>query len=320
MNYKIHFSPGLIFLTLLCFTILSCQKDDDDGDQFTGNVNLEITDGPSDDANVKGVFVTVADVKIDGKSWEGFAGKTTFDLAAYHDGQVKSLGNGDLETGSYSNITLVLDNERDANGNSPGCYVLTTGDEKKSLSSDQTTEITVSKNFQSQSDRTNNLVVDFDLRKAIIYENSTMEDYRFVTQSELQNSVRVVQKGESGTVKGKCTDAVTSSDKIVVYAYQKGSFNRTVEMQGQGASEIYFKNAVASDAVDENRNYRISFLESGDYELHFVSYKDTNNDGSLEITGSLLINLIGGANLNTVSITSGATLTLDVDVTGLLPL
>jgi len=44
-----------------------------------GEVQFEITDAPIDDANVKSVIVTVADVKVDGQSLSGFT-KQTIDL------------------------------------------------------------------------------------------------------------------------------------------------------------------------------------------------------------------------------------------------
>lgn len=94
--------------------------------------------------NVQSVFVTVVAVKVDGKTIDNFSGKTTFDLAAYQKGTTKTLGNTQLSSGTYSNVTLVLDNTTDQNGNAPGSYVLTKSGEKKALAAAAaTSEITV---------------------------------------------------------------------------------------------------------------------------------------------------------------------------------
>ncbi|MEZ4850468.1 MAG: DUF4382 domain-containing protein [Bacteroidia bacterium] len=172
----------------------------------TGEVNVKITDAPSDDASIQGVFVTVAEVKVDGESYSGFQGKQTIDISAYQNGQTKALGLAELETGTYSNITLVLDTETDANGNAPGCYVLMANNEKEDLaaSGQSTIEITSNAAFEVKENTTSDIVIDMDLRKCIQYEdqNSTEPTFSFVSQSELDASVRVVNEEEAGTVSG----------------------------------------------------------------------------------------------------------------------
>ena len=54
-----------VFLTVQC-------NNDEPIDYSKGSIKLDVTDAPSDDAKVSGVFVTIADVKIDGVSVEGF--------------------------------------------------------------------------------------------------------------------------------------------------------------------------------------------------------------------------------------------------------
>src|SRR6266850_399275 len=73
-----------------------------------GEAEFQITDAPSDDASIKGVVVTVADIMVDGKSISGFA-KQTIDLKTYQEGNTKLLGTAQLDAKSYNSITLVLD-------------------------------------------------------------------------------------------------------------------------------------------------------------------------------------------------------------------
>ncbi len=302
----------LCALALLLFT--QCDKDDNDNE----HVRLEITDAPIDDANVQGVFVTVANVKIDGEPMTGFSGRQTIDLLAYQQGDVKSLGTGKLAAGAHSNVTLVLDYDADATGNNPGCYVLTTDGVKHALksSANTTTEVTTAANFETTENNRTDLVLDFDVRKAIAYAGSGASQYNFNGTTDLNAAVRVVNKAGTGTISGTCTDALSTSEKFVVYAYTKGTFNAATEKQGP----IQFKNAVTSAVVDAQGNYTLSFLKEGTYELHFIGYEDANNDGKFELEGALLLNLLGSLDLNNISVAAKTTVDIDVTVTGILPL
>ncbi|MBX2926289.1 MAG: DUF4382 domain-containing protein [Saprospiraceae bacterium] len=302
----------LFALSLLLFT--QCKKDDTN----SGNISLEITDAPIDDVNVQGAFVTIADVKIDGNSMPGFSGRQTIDLLAYQQGDVKSLGIGTLSAGTYNNVTLVLDYDTDANGGSPGCYVLTMDGVKHALKStaNTTANVTAAANFvATENDRTD-LVLDFDVRKAIAHTASGASQYQFNGNTELNAAVRVVTKAKTGTIGGTCTDPLSTSQKIVAYAYKKGSFNAAVEKQGP----VQFKNAVTSAAVDIQGRYTLAFLEEGDYELHFIRYNDANSDGRFELEGSLLLNIIGALDVKNISVGAQANITLNVVATGILPL
>ena len=278
--------------SLIALSVVSCSKDNSTNSGSMGTVSFEMTDAPCDNADVQGVFVTVAAIKVDGKAIDGFS-KTTIDLAAYQRGNTKVLGSTTLNANTYSNVTLVLDNTSDQSGTSPGCYVLTKSSGKKALATAaSTTEITLTGSFKSTANQSSTAVMDFDLRKTIAYDGTS--GYKFATNGELTSGVRVVQKSETGVIKGSSSNtSTTSSDKVIVYAYKKGTYNKTTEMQPQGNSNIEFKNAVSSCTV-LNDAYELHFLESGDYELHFVSYKDKNSDGKEDIQGEFQTSVIGG--------------------------
>jgi hypothetical protein len=154
----------------------------------------------------------------------------------------------------------------------------------------------------------------------IIHQSGGPSDhFDFATSAELQSSVRIVAENSAGTISGTVRDAVSGSGKVVAYVYKKGNFNRSVEMQGQGASNIEFKNAVSSAVVSGTGSYQLHFLESGDYEIYFASYKDTNADGEFELKGTLIAVGSGGLDLTGLKINAKATLKLDITVTGILP-
>jgi hypothetical protein len=315
----------LLFATFALFT--RCSDDDGNNVGQTGTIQFQITDAPIDDADIQGVFVTVTAVKVDGETISGFSGKQTIDLMAYQSGNVKLLGTAELEEGTYDDVSLVLDLDSDANGGSPGSYVLTNDNVKHSLKagSDATMEIEVeSGNFTVEEGGTANVVIDFDLRKALRYDDapSANDSYDFVTKGELEASLRMVNQANTGTISGTAQDNLgVAGDLIVVYAYEKGSFNKETEINGQGESDIQFKNAVTSAVVNGQGNYKLSFLKEGDYELHFFGYEDTDNDGDMELTGELDLDLIAGIglDLNNISVDANSTVTLSVLIKGLLP-
>ena len=308
---KLNLTIAISALALSIFTI-SCSNNDD-SDYPSGeksNTNFYMTDAPTDNANVKGVVVTVADVKVNGVSIEGFS-KTTLDLMKYQNGMTKLLGNLELNAGSYSNLTLVLDNETDANGNAPGSYVLMTNGSIKALQNSSST-IKINDTFEIFETSSNNVVLDFDIRKSIV--ESGNEDFKFVSSSELSSSIRVVNEDNAGEIKGTANDTQNTSDKVIVYAYTKGTFNENRETSAQG-SGVLFANAVNSSSVNAfTGKYELNFLAKGDYELHFVSYKDTDNDGRFEFNGLLTAESIAGIDLGNISITSSLNINVGVNL------
>jgi len=308
----------LSFLILLTFGIASCIKDDIvPNNQGEARARIEMTDAPIDNPNVKGVFITVIDIKIDGKSWAGFDGKTTFDLLNYRNGTTKLLGEGTLEAGSHSEITLVLDTETDQNGTSPGCYIKDAQGNNTKIKGSNLLTIKSTGNIQTQNNATTNAVLDLDLRKSIVYQSGSTTTFQFVTEPELSEAIRLLDKSTTGTIKGDCTDGVSGSDKIIVFAYEKGDYNAN-EKFPQGSSQVTFKNAVTSALVEDDGNFQLSFLKSGNYELHFISYK-TDAQGELQATGELQMNVVGGVlDLLQLNVAAKAEVRMDVVVTGIL--
>ena len=100
----------------------------------------------------------------------------------------------------------------------------------------------------------------------------------------------------------------------MVYAYKKGTYSIT-ERQG----EVAFKNAVTSAVVDGNEEFTLNFLPEGTYELYFVGYDDTNSDGRVEMTGSLLFDILGNINPNNVTVEASETTNLSLKIKGITP-
>jgi hypothetical protein len=309
---------GLILIAPLAF--IGCEKDD--AVTGSGGLRIELTDAPVDDAEINGVFVTVSKIYVDGKLWEGLSTPKTIELTSLQNGNVSSLGIADVDAKMYSQMSLVLDLDEDAFGNSPGCYVRKKDSSTHDLAATSASELTIdisAPDYEVMEDGNTTIVVDFDLRKALRYGNSNEpeSDYSFGTDAEMDASLRVVSKLQSGSIQGECMDALSDSDKIIVYAYAKGSFNRTQELSGP--SDEQFSNAVTSAAVDAQGNYKIAFLKPGEYEVVFASYQDDGNNGTLELQGTLMLEALLGLDPKAITVGTSSTVTLNITVIGILP-
>ena len=312
---------GALILCALSFT--ACLKEPDFGvdnpnQPEKARARIEITDAPIDDPNVSGVFVTVADVKINGKSWAGFSGIATFNLLALQQGSTRLLGEGELEAGTYDDIVLVLQTDKDANGNSPGCYIVDGQGAKHAISGSSSMSIRTNGMIATTTGTTTAAVIDFDLRRSVVYQQDSQTEYKFVTEAELAGALRIMEKESTGSISGHVSDGVSGSEKIIVYAYDKGDFEAD-EKFPQGPSSILFKNAVSSTVVQSDGTFKMAFMESGNYELHFISYTQ-NAQGQLQARGELQMNVLGTvlANLLDVQVSTGDNTEIDLKVSALL--
>jgi hypothetical protein len=309
MKTKMRKWSSAVFIGLT-FMFAACSKDEPSG---VGQAEIQVTDAPTDDESVQGVFITITEVRVDGKAISGFE-KQTINLKAYQEGSVKSLGTTSLSAGTHSQITFVLDVDHDANGNAPGCYVQTIDNSKYKLGSSGTMQIAINKAWNVAANSSSTIVADFDIRKSIKWSTDATVKYAFVSAANLQASVRVVDKMKAGTLNGTYAEQTSSNaDKVIVYAYAKGTFNAATETQAQGEDAIYFKNAVSSAEVKGigSLYYKLSFLESGDYELHFASYTRDASTGRFTLNGMLTAQTsVNGSASDFISVSARATVSV----------
>jgi hypothetical protein len=316
MKFKNFFNTGLVILCLSL--VFSCSKDDKGTPENPEayNTKVSITDAPIDNANVQAAFITISEVKVNGRSIEGFQ-KTTVNISSLQNGNSELLGNLNLESGTTSEISLVLDNESDAAGDAPGNYILTADSEKKALVA-TSGNIEITDNVDIQAVENNEIVLDFDLRKAIVEDEST-GDYKFVSETELRNSIRAVNSIETGIISGTVSNMNSSdAETMVAFAYKKGTYT---ESEAGSENNVGFSNAVSSSSVNKaDGNFELHFIEEGDYELHFASFSDTNSDGSLELEGMLDASSATAVNLHEFSVEANAEITVEVVIAGFLGL
>lgn len=307
MKLKTLFS---LFAGVLLMGLFACQKNSDSVDQ--GKVRLEITDAPIDDASVEAAFITVSEIKIDGNAVEDF-NKTTFNLLDYQEGDTKLLTEKTLTTGTYNKITLVLSNT-DADGNGPGCYILDDNGKKHPLSLN-TISLSLGKTFDIVLGETLDLVIDYDLRKIVQYTGDASDSYEFT--SSFDGGIRVVNKAETGVIEGHAESAFQGSDKVIVYAYAKGTYDRDAEANSTLEPHKQFPKAITSVAVDDDGTYELHFLHEGTYEIHFVSYEE-QADGSMSLQGTLQYDILGELSTDNIVVTATETTEINISVTGIL--
>lgn len=252
---------GLI-ITLINF--ISCKKDD--LTQYKKAVSIEITDAPIDDSNVIAVYVTISAIKLDGKIIDNF-NKVTVNLKSLQNGKTKLLANSELDLSNYKSITLVLDYENDVNGEFPGAYVLDDAGRKQPLRT-ESNEININYNYAVSN--ADHLLIDFDLRKAIVRADN--DTYIFPNHGQLVSAIRLVDKDKLGTLKGNATNLINNSGKTIVYVYKAGSYNSDSELN-VNENNIEFGNAVASTVMHGNGDYKVNFLEEGEYIIQFALYE-----------------------------------------------
>lgn len=313
-----------ILIGSLGFFQIACDNSTNDPDPSKGNLKIAITDAPIDNPDVKGAFVTVTEIKVDGKTFEGFKGPKTVNLLELQNGNSVSLGDGEFDAGNFTKITLVLDYEKDQSGTAPGCYIQKTDNTKQKIQLSGNTQNTIdltTKEFIVSKGTSTDLVLDFDLRKAIKSETSgSQTTYSFVNYTELQSSIRVVERTSSGNISGKIENYnATTMGNVVVYVYKKGNFNQATETQGQGDSKVQFKNAITSAKVDASGNFKAAFLEQGDYEVHCASYKKPTG-GLFGLIALLNLESKNSIDLSSIAVKSNADVSLSIAASTILSL
>jgi hypothetical protein len=307
---------GLVVCAIFIFA--ACDNTQDVG---RGQVDFEVTDAPSDDAEVKGVFVTIADVQVNGKSISGFT-KQTINLKAYQEGHTKLLASAELDARMYNSLTLILDLNADATGNTPGCYVLTKENTKYKLatSSSGKMEVRLTKPWTVKSEARTKLVMDVDLRKALRYAQDPAVRYAFI--ESLHTAVRLVVGEHSSTITGTFDGELNGEyDDVIVYAYKKGAFNASTETQAN-ENGLTFRNAVNSAKIKTgivSNTYKLAFMEAGEYELYFAAYKKDSSTGKLMLKSVVdAILEVNGHVSNVLKVSAGTTISVSASANAVL--
>lgn len=311
---------------LLATVTMSCEEgmfgpknDINDPDAPKGTLSMSVTDAPIDASDVSAVFVTFTEIKIDGQVFNGFQGPQTVNLLALQNGNTLNLGSREVAAGSYSELELVVSSATSQDGTSPGCYIMKNDGTKQALelSGNGTAEISLKpKDFKIEENGSTEIVMDFDLRKAIKTNNDG--GAAFVSRGQLNAAVRAHNKAMTGEIKGTIQNYNNDLNGAVVYVYKKGEFNESTEINASGNSEVKYANAVTSAKIGANGDFTLAFLPEGTYEVHC----DMPEDNGQGIGLNTLLGLESNVDLSNIGVNAGAqtSLTLTVDLDALINL
>ena len=317
----------LLALTVLFAGVtMSCEdgmfgpkNDINDPDAPKGTLTMSVTDAPIDAADVSAAFVTFTEIKIDGQTFTGFQGPKTVNLLALQNGNSLNLGSMDVAAGTYSNLELVISSTADEAGNAPGCYIQKTDGTKQALelSGNGAAEISLKpKDFTVNENGSTEIIMDFDLRKAIKTKN---DGATFVSKGQLNSAVRAHNKAMTGEITGTIQNYSDNLGGAVVYVYHKGEFDQNAEINANGSREVKYAKAVTSAKVNGNGTFKLAFLPEGNYEIH-CDMPEENSEGGIGL--NTLLGIESTVDLSNVGVNAGAetNLSLTVDLDGLINL
>ncbi len=310
-----HMKKSISIITIVGISFLfffyGCTKEDE-GMGERGILSLQITDAPSDDDHIKGIFITIAGIKVNGKPVRTFVPQT-IEISSFNNGKTKLILEKELASKEYQHLTLVLDKEQNDKGETPGNYVLTDDNKKHDLFEENNSsgEIEINKNFEILSSAETRLVIDFDLRKAVVHsENVTGNSYRFADDNGLRQAVRLVDESKTGSITGKVYKRGKDDDQMFVLLYRKGEFDDFAETSEK---EILFPGSVSSARIEQDGSYKLSFVEEGEYEIKIASFK--NSDDGYHFKGFLrTTSRRTGSMLNDVSVSAGSEVELNIEI------
>ncbi|MEL6676442.1 MAG: DUF4382 domain-containing protein [Bacteroidota bacterium] len=269
MNKKFLF--GAIFLAL-CSTLMNgCSV------LFAVMMGLSVTDSPIDDPLYEKVYLTVKGIEINGEKMKEFDEKITLNIAELQNGVTKELAEVPVAEGDLDAVTLILDFDKDENGEAPGCYAETSYGRKIDLSNGRSGDykLELLKDLQFEEDEEANLVLDIDLRKAMRNGLPGEEnDVSLVDDDELRRSIRVIREETAGNVLGTLTNQLTNNPQVGIfniYSYARGTFDKNQEQFDGNFDGRTFEQAISSTRIQvfpgQSQAFGLYYLEPGEYDL-----------------------------------------------------
>lgn len=291
-----------VFLTtaILMF-LMSCNAEGEMSSK--GTANVKVTDAAVDFENVTGVFLSVSEVRLSQGNEievvETFDEPVTFDVMAYQNGEAFELGEGEVDAGSYNGIRLILTDDS---------YILFEDGTTESLNvpSGTSSGYKIQGEFDIQALAYEDIVVDIDLRKALVMTGEGTY--------KLRPTARLIVENTTSTINGTITSQYDESKTIVAYAYAKGTYEES-ETNAPVEGETRFENSINSAVVAENGTFTLAYMPEGEYDIIVASYENMDEDEDLEFVGTFETSLtVSGNILDFLTIESSTDVNLIVEL------
>ncbi|MEQ6118908.1 DUF4382 domain-containing protein [Reichenbachiella sp. MALMAid0571] len=281
--------------------LFACNDGDDPS--FKGRANVKATDAAVDAENVSAVYLSVSEIQATAngqtKTVVSFNTPKKFNIMAYQNGATYLVGDGELDAGSYSDLRFIT------SGGSDSYIEFDDGStENLVIENGTTTGYRIQGAFEIATNTTTDLVADIDLRKALV----ATSDGSF----KLRSTARVVAEDNTGKIEGTVSQSAEASERMVVYAYESGTFSASEENAPADGNTRY-EGSINSAIVSENGSYTLAFMEEGDYEIIVAKYTNQDDDEDMEFEGRLNSSImINGSLFNKISVTSNTTISANL--------
>ena len=257
---------------LLAIVLMSCgsSSSDNGGGSDSGKLSLALCDAPT--GEYKAVYVSISEIQVhkagdaEGQWRTVLTPNATYNLLELVNGNTAALGVADLETGTYTQIRLILATEPDASTNALGNhhpyanYVITSEDEAIELKvpGGQQTGVKLVHNFNVVSGRTVALVLDFDASRSVVQAGNS-------GKWMLKPTIKIIDTVNNATLTGTVTDSQSSSPHALAGATVSAQiYNAAATTEDQKIT------TTASAITDENGNYLL-YLPPGTYNIVVVA-------------------------------------------------
>lgn len=230
--------------------------------QNKGIVSFNLTDAPTDDVNVKSVYVTFHALRYqyadNDDKWEyvEFNESRTINLLDLQDGKTTLLQEIELPAGEISHVNFIIDTNE--------CYVdlYVGGLQPLYIINSDEIGFSASGGFTVQAGKTVTVTADFDVRKSV----KLTENGEYI----LCPAIKIVDNNDVGCIKGAMDLRLTRDiSSVIVYAYQDGSWNAN-----ESNTTNNFSGAVVSNSV-KMKSYTLSWIPVGTYDLVITAYDST---------------------------------------------
>ena len=275
-------------------------------EQSNGRVKIYLTDAPVDGSQVDALFLSITKIELKGSSgWttlKEFSTPLSIDILDYQNGNSFFVTEETLKADTYTEVRLIVQAAEAGSSpqTNPGCFLQMKDGTRKELfvPSGGQSGYKVKGAFTLPPDGTVAVTLDFDARKSVVATGNG----RYL----LKPTVRLIANQDAALIEGKFAEH-SAYAKTVVYAYAKGTFDIN-EAETPASGETRFSNAITSTALDASGNFKLAFLEPGDYELVFAAHAA---DGEF-------VDVIG--KYENATVTSGARLQLALSLSLLIRL
>ncbi|RED91904.1 DUF4382 domain-containing protein [Marinoscillum furvescens] len=249
----------------------------------TGKAKVGVTDAAIDAENISGVYLKVNEVKAKGaastKTVATFDTPKTFNILDYQNGSTFDLGEGELAAGPYSELRFILEE---------GSYVKFKDGSTADLDvpSGTSSGYKIKGAFDIAADATTEVIADIDMRKAFVLTGNG--------QYKLRPTARMIDASETSTIRGTINNH--NQDRVVVYAYAKGTYEQSESAAPSDDEATRFENSINS-AVVSNGQFTLAYMPAGEYELIAASYTKNESEETYDFKSATVAEVFIGGNL-----------------------